>query len=139
MILILSDQVDITTDKVVEWLIHYKAPFLRINEYDNIVLYFWWSMCAPCIKEMPLLTELKKRNCQIISFCKNSSENEKVEELMSKYKSLNPTYIGGNDHVGEIFNQGGFPHIILFEQGKNYPEYFRNIEGVLEYLYKSQK
>jgi ATP-GRASP peptide maturase of grasp-with-spasm system len=36
MILILSNEVDTTTDKVTSWLYYYKIPFLRINNDENI-------------------------------------------------------------------------------------------------------
>lgn len=36
MILIISKQIDFSTDKVIEWLLFYKIPFIRLNHEDKI-------------------------------------------------------------------------------------------------------
>jgi hypothetical protein len=36
MILIISDEDDASTHNVIDWLLHYKVPFFRINETSTI-------------------------------------------------------------------------------------------------------
>ncbi len=38
MICIISNESDISTSHVIEWLIHYKVPFVRINGEDRFSL-----------------------------------------------------------------------------------------------------
>lgn len=36
MILILSEESDITTNDVIDWLVHYRVPFIRVNKEDRV-------------------------------------------------------------------------------------------------------
>lgn len=36
MILILSEELDVSSDKVAAWLYHFNVPFVRINDSKNI-------------------------------------------------------------------------------------------------------
>jgi hypothetical protein len=38
MILILSEEGDITTNDVMDWLAYYSVPFIRVNEEDQIII-----------------------------------------------------------------------------------------------------
>ncbi len=102
---------------------------------DKIVFHFWATWCEPCVKELPLLKELQKRGYFIINFCSpQNSEKDKLLEYVSKFDLCGPQFIGGNDIVGDMFNQSGFPNLILFQPNEKYPKYFRGIESVLEYI-----
>ncbi len=108
--------------------------YILENKSKKIAVYFWWSACSPCIKELPLLKELKKRGYQVINFCASISDKEMVKKFVSKFSLKEPQFIGGNDVIGNTFNQSGFPQLILFEQKEKYPLYFGGIEAALEYL-----
>lgn len=38
MVLIVSDEQDVSTNNVIDWLVYFKVPFLRINENDGVKL-----------------------------------------------------------------------------------------------------
>jgi hypothetical protein len=38
MLLILSEEKDLTTNEVIDWLFFYNIDFIRINKEDNIII-----------------------------------------------------------------------------------------------------
>lgn len=107
--------------------------YISEHKKNKVVIHFWASSCRPCIKELPLIKELKKRDYLVISFCSSDSDKEKVKEFITKFDLKDPLFIGGNDTIGDEFNQVGFPQLILFDPNEKYPKYFRGIEAILEY------
>ncbi|MGB6055378.1 MAG: TlpA disulfide reductase family protein [Burkholderiaceae bacterium] len=85
----------------------------------NLVVNFWATWCAPCVEEMPeltdLQTELQGKNIQIIGIGIDSATN--IAEFSSKLKIGYPVYVagmGGSDLSRLFGNQaGGLPFTVI--------------------------
>lgn len=85
-----------------------------------LLVNFWATWCAPCVEEMPELSELQNSkspaNLQIIGIGIDSPSN--IREFTAKYKISYPIYLAGMsgiDLARQMGNQqGGLPFTILF-------------------------
>ena len=85
-----------------------------------LLVNFWATWCAPCVEEMPELSELQNEqrhaNLQVIGIGIDSPSN--IREFAGKYKISYPVYVGGMggiDLVRKMGNQqGGLPFTVLF-------------------------
>lgn len=86
-----------------------------------LVLNFWATWCAPCVEEMPELTELQKelqpRNIQILGIGIDSPAS--ISAFAEKYKIAYPLYVAGmegSDLSRQLGNQaGGLPFTVLVD------------------------
>lgn len=85
-----------------------------------LLVNFWATWCAPCVEEMPELSELQNErvpaNLQVIGIGIDSPSN--IREFAAKYKISYPVYLagmGGIDLARQMGNQqGGLPFTVLF-------------------------
>lgn len=85
-----------------------------------IVLNFWFTKCAPCIKEIPDLNEMiqKYGTENIAYFAITFDEKEIVEEFIKK-KQIDFTIIPEDKNTIEQFSIGFYPtNIIIDKEGK---------------------
>lgn len=88
-----------------------------------LVVNFWATWCAPCVEEMPeltqLQTELNQKNIQIIGIGIDSAAN--ISEFSTKLKIGYPLYVAGmrGTELSRLFgNQaGGLPFTVLINAG----------------------
>src|ERR1035437_6142116 len=63
----------------------------------TLIINFWATWCAPCVREMPelsaLQTQLAKKNAQILGIGIDSANN--IQDFSSKYRLNYPLYIAG--------------------------------------------
>ena len=86
-----------------------------------LVVNFWATWCAPCVEEMPELSdlqaELQGKNIQIIGIGIDSAAN--ITEFSSKLKIGYPLYVAGmrGTDLSRLFgNQaGGLPFTVLLD------------------------
>lgn len=84
-----------------------------------LLVNFWATWCAPCVEEMPELSELQNsaefKNLQVIGIGIDSATN--IKEFADKYKISYPVYIAGMSGIElsrKLGNQqGGLPFTIL--------------------------
>jgi len=94
-------------------LSHWRGKALVVN--------FWATWCAPCVEEMPELTQLQQdlngKNIQIIGIGIDTAAN--IAEFSSKLKISYPLYVagmGGTDLFRLFGNQaGGLPFTVLLD------------------------
>jgi thiol-disulfide isomerase/thioredoxin len=98
-----------------------KAQPLSQWQGKTLVVNFWASWCAPCVKEMPELSELQRQiqgqGVQIIGIGIDSQE--KIREFASKYPVSYPLYVSGMEGI-ELGRQmgntkGGLPFTLLLD------------------------
>jgi len=85
-----------------------------------LLVNFWATWCAPCVEEMPELSELQEKqypgNLQVIGIGIDSPSN--IREFAAKYKISYPVYLagmGGIELARQLGNkQGGLPFTVLF-------------------------
>ncbi|MES2024750.1 MAG: TlpA disulfide reductase family protein [Pseudomonadota bacterium] len=85
----------------------------------TLIINFWATWCAPCVEEMPELTELQTellpKNIQILGVGIDSANN--IREFATKYKITYPLYIAGingSELSRQFGNQaGGLPFTVI--------------------------
>lgn len=108
-------------------LAQWKGRFLVVN--------FWATWCAPCVKEMPELSDLQKelqsKQVQILGLGVDSPSN--IAEFTKKYTIGYPIYVAGLDGSElsrQLGNQaGGLPFTVLINaQGKAVKTYLGRLK-----------
>lgn len=86
----------------------------QLGQWKNrpLVVNFWATWCAPCVDEMPELSELQKeisaQNIQILGIGIDSAAN--IADFAKKYRISYPLYVGGingSELSRALGNQGG--------------------------------
>ena len=93
----------------------------RLDQWQGkiLVVNFWATWCAPCVKEMPelsaLQTELKGKSIQIIGIGIDSASN--IAEFAGKYQITYPLIVAGMSgakFTRTLGNQaGGLPYTVI--------------------------
>lgn len=84
-----------------------------------LVLNFWATWCAPCLREMPLLDELATRNpeVQFIGFTIDSLKN--MHKFEEKVQVSYPLLVAGSKYlrlIKQLGNpKGGLPFTLVFD------------------------
>lgn len=90
-------------------------------EDDIVLLNFWFSKCAPCIAEMPILNKLhKKFSSKGVRFVSLSIDSKaQLEGLMSDLPKINfPIAYGAKETINhELGILYGFPMTIILDKG----------------------
>lgn len=83
-----------------------------------LIVNFWATWCAPCVREMPelsaLQSEIAPNGMQLIGIGIDSADN--IAQFAEKYKIGYPLYVAGIDgsELSRQFgNQGGLPFTVL--------------------------
>lgn len=99
--------------------IHNNSKKMSELQGKLLLVNFWATWCAPCVEEMPELSELQNstefKNLQVIGIGIDSATN--IKEFAGKYKISYPIYVagmGGIEFSKKMGNQqGGLPFTIL--------------------------
>ena len=108
-----------------------------LNQWQKhlLVVNFWATWCAPCVKEMPELSALQKeiapKRAQIIGIGIDSPSN--IAEFTKKYAISYPIYVAGlegSEWSRQLGNQaGGLPFTVLIdEKGKLVKSYLGRLK-----------
>lgn len=96
-----------------------KVQSLSAFQGKTLIVNFWATWCAPCVEEMPELTELQSeiasKNIQILGIGIDSPSN--IREFATKYKITYPLFmagVSGTELSRQFGNQaGGLPFTVL--------------------------
>ena len=93
----------------------------RLSQYQGKVIYldFWASWCKPCLKSMPLLselrTELANQGFEVIAVNLDSDVDKGVEFIMDRAISY-PTVRSSNDGISQLYQIAGLPTGYLIDR-----------------------
>lgn len=109
-----NEDSNIESEKIYSFL-NKKLPsetlFTRENNKINLnkltgkptLLNFWFAACKPCIDEMPVLNNLKKKYGEKVNFISVTFENKKVvDNFMKKHKFDFNNVIGAKDYLDKL-------------------------------------
>jgi thiol-disulfide isomerase/thioredoxin len=84
-----------------------------------IVIDFWFTTCAPCIKEMPELNKLKEEygTNNVAWFGVTYDDNEKVNRLLSKVQ-FDFTIVPNSQHLVDRFGIKFFPTTLIIDENR---------------------
>ena len=102
------------------------------KETDFYILNFWASWCAPCIKEMKSLDNLKKTTSKIkvITVSQDSDINDAINFFKkNNYENLEK-YYDYEKVVSQNFSLRGLPTTFIFNKEL---KAFAKVEGIIEW------
>jgi thiol-disulfide isomerase/thioredoxin len=84
-----------------------------------IVLDFWFTTCAPCIKEMPEMNKLKEEygTNNVAWFGVTYDDKEKVNRLLSKVQ-FDFTIVPNSQHLVDRFGIKFFPTTLIIDENR---------------------
>ena len=110
-----------------------------------IVVNFWFTTCAPCLKEIPELNELVEKykdNDQVIFLAFSTDKKETLERFL-KAKNFNYLHIPDNSEMLSKYEIGYFPsNLVIAPNGNTFffiSGYIPTIQSILEYMIDKAK
>lgn len=95
-----------------------------LMDYDNeiIILNFWATWCQYCIKEMPLLDEMDKRDDITVLAVSVGEEKKLVEDYIAENGYEFEVFLDEDSTLASTFGVTGFPTSVFM--GKNLELYY---------------
>lgn len=96
-----------------------------------VMLNFWASWCAPCLKEMPLLDEMSKRysSAGFVLFGVNVEEdNTDAKKLLKKLGVTFPILFDTESKASSLYNVDSMPTTVMIDK-----------KGVIRYVNRGYK
>lgn len=107
--------IDIGSDERIETYLNKKFPDYRLTTLDSksinlaelqgkpTFITFWFTRCAPCIKELPALRDLKNKYGDKVNFVAITFDSEEtVKSFLEKRKFNYKHIVGANDFISSI-------------------------------------
>ena len=97
---------------------------VSLLDYDNeiIILNFWATWCQYCIKEMPLLDEMDKRDDITVLAVSVGEEKKLVEDYIAENGYEFEVFLDEESSLASTFGVTGFPTSVFM--GKNLELYY---------------
>ena len=123
---------EIYLDKISFFNFNEEATSVIDSQIDYYILNFWASWCAPCIKEMKSLNELKNifSRVKILSVSQDADLND-AKKFFSKNSYDNiEKYYDYEKNISKNFSLGGLPTTFIFN--KNF-KVLAKVEGIIKW------
>lgn len=100
-------------------IINYDKPSAKLTDFKSkvVILDFWATWCAPCIKSFPHLEELQdkfKADLQIITITDESED--RIEKFLSKRDLNLPIVIDTKKEIASHFPYESIPHSVIIDK-----------------------
>ncbi|EDP70739.1 hypothetical protein FBALC1_08268 [Flavobacteriales bacterium ALC-1] len=96
---------------------------------------FWFTNCAPCIDEFPVLNKLREKYSDKVNFISITFDNkDKVEKLANKYQFDFEKYIDAKKYI-EKLNIGAYPTSLFIDKNG----IVKYAEGGVPYIHRNGK
>ncbi len=117
-------------------LYNQKVTISKLNESNNLIINFWATWCAPCIKEMPDLIELsnilRKSDYEIIYINQDRSNDiDKIQHYVDKIKlNKNNVFLDPKMKLSKIFKLRGIPTTFIINKSE---KVLWRVEGIINW------
>jgi len=110
---------------------------VRLSDFSNsvVILNFWASWCAPCVKEFPSLKHLVEKMDHKVKVVAISNDGDRadLESFLKSFGTLPPDFIvlwDKEKQVAESFGTQVFPESYIFGPGN---KLIRKVAGIDEW------
>lgn len=95
-----------------------KGNRYKLSDLANktVVLNFWFTSCAPCIAEMPVLNELVKENKEVVFIALAKDTRERIDKFLTK-RQFDYNIVADAKAQVEKYNVTGFPMHFIIKNG----------------------
>ena len=101
-------------------IINYPKPLARLSDFKNdlIILDFWSTWCAPCIKALPEFQNLQAKFEDKLQFvlC-TSQESDKIQKFLHQKNITLPCFVE-DKKLQEYFPHNSVPHEVWIKNGR---------------------
>ena len=131
-----EEQLDTITNLKLLNLYNQKVTISKLNESKNLIINFWATWCAPCIKEMPDLIELsnilRKSDYEIIYINQDRSNDiDKIQHYVDKIKlNKNNVFLDPKMKLSKIFKLRGIPTTFIINKSE---KVLWRVEGIINW------
>ena len=103
-------------------VLNHSSTNVELSELNDkvIILDFWATWCAPCIKAMPHLDSLQQKfgeDIQIFTIT-NSDSEERIEQFLEKFNTNLPIVIDSTLALKELFPHRVISHTVILGKDK---------------------
>lgn len=83
---------------------------------EIVILDMWATWCGPCVKELPVLTEVadEYREKGVVTYAVNQQEDrETIEEFVKESELTLPVLLDSENEVGDAYRVSGIPMLVI--------------------------
>lgn len=88
-----------------------------------VLLNYWAPWCTPCIKEMPMLSDLYRKlkddGFVVLGMTLDYENAQQVQKIIDAREVVYPVYLGGREAANAVPSFQGFPANFLLDQNGN--------------------
>jgi thiol-disulfide isomerase/thioredoxin len=97
-------------------------PVKSLSEFSDktVLLNFWATWCAPCVKELPELQALSEMGAsQDFTVIGVAVQDDivKVSQIMTKYGITYPVFLDSSGEIRDRYKVNGYPESFLIRKG----------------------
>lgn len=94
-------------------------------EGDIVVLNFWATWCAPCLKEIPDLNEVAANSkAKVVGIALDEDGMKAVKPFVDRFR-INYTVLLGDQDLFQRFNGFGIPYTLVLDRSQRVVKIYR--------------